>query len=50
LIDVLHIVVAPILAGAGVRLPDNVAAALGNYKVSKTVSSPNATHIEIVRR
>ena len=50
LIDELHIVVAPILAGAGERLFDNVADALGNYKVTKTVTSPNATHIEIVRR
>ena len=50
LIDELHIVVAPILAGAGERLFDNVADALGNYKVSKTATSAKATHIEIVRR
>jgi dihydrofolate reductase len=50
LIDELHIVVAPILAGAGVRLFDNVADALGNYKVTRTAGSPKATHIEIVRR
>jgi dihydrofolate reductase len=50
LIDVMHIVVAPILAGTGERLFDNVADALGNYKVSKTVTSSRATHIEIVRR
>jgi dihydrofolate reductase len=50
LIDELHIVVAPILAGAGIRLFDNVADALGNYKVTKTATSPNATHVEIVRR
>jgi dihydrofolate reductase len=50
LIDELHIVVAPILAGAGERLFDNVADALGNYKVTKTATSPKATHIEIVRR
>ena len=50
LIDELHIVVAPILAGAGERLFDNVADALGNYKVSKTATSAKVTHIEIVRR
>jgi len=50
LIDELHIVVVPILAGAGERLFDNVADALGNYKVAGTVSSPRATHIDIVRR
>jgi dihydrofolate reductase len=52
LIDEMHIVVAPMLAGAGVRLFDNVAEAPGNYKVSKTATSPKsmATHLEIVRR
>jgi dihydrofolate reductase len=50
LIDELHIVVAPILAGAGVRLFDNVADALGNYKVTSTATSAKATHIEILRR
>jgi len=50
LIDEMHIVVAPILAGAGVRLFDNVADTLGNYKVAKTATSPRATHVEIVRR
>ena len=48
--DELHVVVAPILAGAGERLFDNVAEALGNYEVANTVTSPRATHIEIVRR
>ena len=50
LIDLMHIVIAPILAGAGERLFDNVAEALGNYKVTNIVTTPNATHIEIVRR
>lgn len=50
LIDLMHIVVAPILAGAGERLFDNVAGALGNYKVASTITSPRATHVEIVRR
>ncbi len=50
LIDEMHILVAPILAGAGERLFDNVTDALGNYKVTKIASSPSATHIEIVRR
>ena len=35
--------VAPILAGAGVRLFDNVADALGNYKVTSTATSAKAT-------
>ena len=50
LIDELHVVVAPILAGDGGRLFDDVADALGNYKVAETVNSPAATHIQIVRR
>jgi dihydrofolate reductase len=50
LIDVLHVVVVPILAGAGERLFDNVTDALGNYKVASTITSPRATHVEIVRR
>lgn len=50
LIDVMHIVVAPLLAGAGERLFDNVADALSNYKVNRTVTSPHATHVEIVKR
>lgn len=50
LIDEMHIVVAPILVGSGVRLFDNVAEAMGNYKVNSMVSSSKATHLEIVRR
>jgi dihydrofolate reductase len=50
LIDVMHVAVAPLLAGAGERLFDNVADALGNYKVASTITSARATHVEIVRR
>jgi dihydrofolate reductase len=50
LIDEMRILIAPILAGAGERLFDNVTEALGNYKVAKMVSSPKATHLHIVRR
>jgi dihydrofolate reductase len=50
LIDELNIVVAPILAGAGERLFDNVAEALRNYQVTEMVSSPAATHIHLNRR
>jgi dihydrofolate reductase len=50
LIDVMHVAVVPLLAGAGERLFDNVADALGNYKVASTITSPRATHVEIVRR
>jgi hypothetical protein len=39
-----------VLAGAGERLFDDVADALGNFKVSSTITSARATHIEIVRR
>ncbi|MEU4603965.1 dihydrofolate reductase family protein [Kribbella sp. NPDC023972] len=50
LIDELCIVVAPLLAGAGERLFDNVADALGNYQVTEMVSSPAVTHITVSRR
>ncbi|MEU4191346.1 dihydrofolate reductase family protein [Kribbella sp. NPDC026611] len=50
LIDELHVVVSPILAGAGERLFDNLADGLGNYRVDSVVSSPKATHVQIVRR
>ena len=50
LIDELNIAVAPLLAGAGERLFDNVADALRNYQVTEVVSSPAATHFRLNRR
>jgi dihydrofolate reductase len=50
LIDELCIVVAPLLAGAGERLFDNVAGALGNYQVTEMASSPAVTHVTVSRR
>jgi hypothetical protein len=43
-------VVAPLLAGAGERLFDNVADASQNYKVTEMVSSTAATHLTLQRR
>ena len=50
LIDELNIAIAPVLAGAGERLFDNVADALRNYQVTEMVSSPAATHYRLNRR
>jgi dihydrofolate reductase len=50
LIDELDIVIAPLLAGAGERLFDNVADAVSNYQVTEMVSSPAATHVTLTRR
>lgn len=50
LIDELNVVVAPILAGAGVRLFDNLEGALTQYRVAEQVSSKAATHVQLVRR
>ncbi|TDO30672.1 RibD domain-containing protein [Kribbella sp. VKM Ac-2527] len=50
LIDELTLVVAPLLAGAGERLFDNVADALQNYQVTEMVSSTIATHLTVQRR
>jgi dihydrofolate reductase len=50
LIDELHVVIAPILAGAGVRLFDNLEDALTKYRVSEQVSSSTVTHIQLTRR
>ncbi|MFI7065987.1 dihydrofolate reductase family protein [Kribbella sp. NPDC050124] len=50
LIDELHLVQVPLLAGAGERLFDNVADALKNYEVTEMISSPAATHLTLRRR
>ncbi len=49
LIDELNLVVAPLLAGAGERLFDNVDN-LSNYEVTEMVSSPAVTHVTLRRR
>jgi dihydrofolate reductase len=50
LIDELHLAVVPILAGAGVRLFDNLDGALAKYRVAEQVSSPSVTHVQLARR
>jgi dihydrofolate reductase len=50
LIDELNLVIVPLLAGAGERLFDNLEGALDNYRVTEQVSSPNVTHVQLVRR
>lgn len=50
LIDELCMVVVPILAGAGVRLFDNLEGALAKYRVSGQVSSSAVTHVQLTRR
>jgi len=48
LVDELHVVITPILAGSGERLFDNVGT-LEGYQVTKLVSSEAATHALITR-
>ena len=50
LIDELNLAVVPILAGAGVRLFDNLDGALAKYRVAEQLSSPSVTHVQLVRR
>jgi len=50
LIDELNLVVAPILAGAGERLFDDVADALGAFQVTEMVSDPTATFVRLERQ
>ncbi|MGW7266079.1 dihydrofolate reductase family protein [Streptomyces sp. NPDC054842] len=50
LIDELHLAVVPLLVGRGERLLDNVADAIGDYRVAETAASPAATHALLVRR
>lgn len=50
LIDELNLVVAPILAGAGERLFDDVADALDAFQVTEMVSDPTATFVRLERQ
>ncbi|MEV6412941.1 dihydrofolate reductase family protein [Kribbella sp. NPDC051718] len=50
LIDELHLVIAPVLAGTGIRLFDNLDDALAQYRVADQTSSATAGHVQLVRR
>jgi len=50
LVDEMHLVIAPILAGAGERLFDHVDGALAGYQCVELASSKTVTHARIVRR
>jgi dihydrofolate reductase len=50
LVDELDLVIAPVLAGTGIRLFDNLNGALTQYRVSNQTSSAAATHVRLVRR
>lgn len=50
LIDELNLAIVPLLAGAGVRLFDNLDGALTQYRVADLSTSDAATHVRLVRR
>ncbi|MET7516831.1 dihydrofolate reductase family protein [Streptomyces sp. NPDC005480] len=50
LVDELHLVIVPLLAGRGERLLDNLGDGVAGYEVVELVSSPAATHARLVRR
>ncbi|NEA71844.1 dihydrofolate reductase family protein [Streptomyces sp. SID13588] len=50
LLDELHLVVTPMLAGKGVRLFDNWGDAIDGYQVAEQVSSAAVTHVRLIRR
>ncbi|GAA1373874.1 dihydrofolate reductase family protein [Streptomyces beijiangensis] len=50
LVDEMHVVVVPLLAGRGERLFDDLGDALDGYRVAEVVASPAATHSLLVRR
>jgi dihydrofolate reductase len=50
LIDELHLAIAPILAGGGERLLDDLGAGIDGYRVVDQVSSAAATHVRLARR
>ena len=49
LIDELHVVIVPVLQGAGERLFDDLDNALDNYECVEFVGSPTATHVRLSR-
>jgi dihydrofolate reductase len=50
LVDELHIVVVPVLLGAGVRLFEDLDGALDSYEPVEFVGSPAVAHYRLVRR
>ncbi|MFJ9041993.1 dihydrofolate reductase family protein [Streptomyces sp. NPDC102406] len=50
LVDELHMVIVPLLAGRGERLLDHVADGISGYRVTELVASDAATHALLVRR
>ena len=52
LVDELHVVVVPVLLGAGERLLDPIADQVQAFDVAEVVSSPESkvTHVQLVRR
>ncbi|MFJ3788931.1 dihydrofolate reductase family protein [Kitasatospora sp. NPDC090091] len=50
LVDELCLAVAPMLAGRGERLLDNLGEAVDGYRVTRMVASPAVTHVHLARR
>jgi dihydrofolate reductase len=50
LVDELHLAIAPVLVGAGVRLLDDLRDGVEGYRVAEMVTSPTVTHAVLVRR
>ncbi|MEC4019805.1 dihydrofolate reductase family protein [Streptomyces sp. H27-D2] len=50
LVDEMHVVIAPIMIGAGERLFDNLDGALERYECVEMVSSKAVTHARLTRR
>lgn len=49
LVDSLHLAIAPVLVGRGVRLLDDLNGAVDGYRVAEMVTSPTVTHAVLVR-
>ncbi|NEA32970.1 dihydrofolate reductase family protein [Streptomyces sp. SID13031] len=50
LIDELNLAIVPLLAGAGLRLFDNLGDTLAQYRITEHLSSPAVTHVQLTRR
>jgi dihydrofolate reductase len=50
LIDELHVATAPLLAGDGERILDDLDGGLHGYRVVELVGSPAVTHARLARR